>query len=159
LEERSRRPRRTRTATTPLEHQDLVARLRRANPEYSKYKLAIICQRDYGVTLSASTIGRILRRKALFFTPPVRPKGHPSRAKAARLRKPPTWTTKRPGDLVEVDVKHLPCLGSKRYGFVTINVATRHNCRSCCRLAIRLPGGHCLAEGSSRLGNTEGGLM
>lgn len=125
LEARSRRPKHTRTPTTPLIHQDVVCKLRRANPEYSKYKLAVICQRDYGITVSASTVGRIIHRKHLFFTPSVKPKGHPQRAKAARLRKPPDWTTSRLGDLVEVDVKHLPCLGNKRYGFVAIDVATR----------------------------------
>ncbi|HEY5668186.1 MAG TPA: integrase core domain-containing protein [Candidatus Saccharimonadales bacterium] len=125
LEQQSRRPQRTRMPATPLNHQDLVVRLRRANPEYSKYKLAVILKRDYGIVLSASTIGRLIQRKQLFLTPPVKPKRHPQRAKAARLRKPAEWTTKRPGDLVEVDVKHLPCLGDKRYGFVAIDVATR----------------------------------
>lgn len=120
LENLSQRPRHLRQPTTPLAHIDLVRRLRRQNPEYSKYKLAVILQRDHGVTLSPSTVGRIITRYSLFFTPSVKPKGHPDRV--VRRRKPKDLTVKDPGDLVEVDVKHLPMLGTKRYGFVAIDV-------------------------------------
>ena len=38
----------------------LVLRIRRENPTYGKEKIAIILQRDFAVTLSASSVGRIL---------------------------------------------------------------------------------------------------
>lgn len=123
LENLSQRPKHVRQPTTPLLHVDLVRTLRKANPEYSKYKLAVILKRDHGIELSASTVGRIISRYNLFFATPVKPKGHPDRV--VRRRKPKGLAVKSLGDLVEVDVKHLPMLGTKRYGFVVIDVSGR----------------------------------
>lgn len=120
LENLSQRPKRLRQPTTPLVQIDTVRSLRKDNPEYSKYKLAVILKRDHGIILSPSTVGRIITRYDLFFTPPVKPKGHPDRV--VRRRKPKDLVVQVPGDLVEVDVKHLPMLGTKRYGFVAIDV-------------------------------------
>ena len=39
----------------------LVLAIRRANPTYGKDKIAVILKRDHGGTISASTVGRILR--------------------------------------------------------------------------------------------------
>ena len=126
LEARSERPKHVRTPTTPLSVVDLVRTLRKANPELSKYKLAVILKRDHGYSLSASTIGRIIKKHDLFFTPPVKPKGHPKRRQSVqRIRKPKDFAPARPGDLVEFDVKHLPNTGEKRYGFVAIDVVSK----------------------------------
>lgn len=126
LESRSHRPHKLRRPTTPLDVVDLVRRLRRTNPEYSKYKLAVILKRDYGLSLSASTIGRVISRYQLFFSPPVKPKNHPGRlTNLKRLRKPTSFRARVPGDLVEVDLKHLPAVDAKRYGFVAIDVVSK----------------------------------
>ena len=101
----------------------MVRSLRKTNPEFSKYKLAVILKRDYNYNLSASSVGRIISRYNLFFTPPIQRKVHPNRLKSiARIRKPKDLVVENPGDLIEVDVKHLPNLGTKRYGFVAIDV-------------------------------------
>jgi transposase InsO family protein len=126
LEARSHRPVRIRQPLTPLPVVDLVRKLRKANPELSKYKLAVILQKDYGYSLSASSIGRIISRYQLFFQAPVKPKGHPGRRMhTIRLRKPKQLVAARPGDLVEVDVKYLPNTGVRRYGFVAIDVVSK----------------------------------
>lgn len=126
LETVSTRPRHVRKSDVPLAVIDAVRRLRQANPEYSKYKLEVILKRDYGYRLSASTIGRVITRYNLFFSPPIRPKGHPARRKQVeRIRKPRGLRVARPGDLVEFDVKHLPSIGTKRYGFVAIDVVSK----------------------------------
>ena len=126
LEARSERPNKVRQPTTPLLVVDLVRSLRKANPELSKYKLAVILKRDHGYTLSASSVGRIITRYKLFFAPPIQRKGHPGRRQSiARIRKPQGFVPTQPGDLVEVDVKHLPHMNGKRYGFVAIDVVTK----------------------------------
>ncbi len=126
LESRSQRPNHVRTPTTPTTVIDAVKTLRRTNPEYSKYKLAVILKRDYGYSASASTIGRIISRYDLFFAPPVKKKGHPGRQQSiAKLRKPKDFRAISPGDLIEVDVKHLPHINGKRYGFVAVDVITK----------------------------------
>lgn len=119
-------PKHTRIPTTPRPVVDTIKQLRKANPEYSKYKLAVILKRDYGYQVSASTVGRVITRYNLFFTPPVKQKGHPGRRQGiARIRKPQGFVPAGPGDLVEVDVKHLPHINGKRYGFVAIDVVTK----------------------------------
>jgi putative transposase len=126
LESVTTRPKHVRRSDVPLAVVDAVRRLRQANPEYSKYKLEVILKRDYGYQLSASTIGRIISRYNLFFTPPVKPKGHPGRRRSvARIRKPRSFVADKPGRLIEVDVKHLPSNGKKRYGFVAIDVVSK----------------------------------
>lgn len=123
LEARSQRPRRVRQPLTPAPVVDTVKQLRRTNPEFSKYKLAVILERDYGYQVSASTVGRIISRYHLFYAPPVKQKGHPGRRQSvARIRKPKDLVPTKPGELVEVDVKHLPNTGTKRYGFVALDV-------------------------------------
>lgn len=42
-----------------------------------------------------------------------------------RLRKPPDLVITKPGDLVEVDVKHLPNMSQRRYAFVAIDVISK----------------------------------
>jgi transposase InsO family protein len=126
LIDQPKRPKRVRQPLTPILVVDAVRALRKANPEYSKYKLAVILKRDYGYLVSASTIGRVIRRYNLYFSPPVRPKSHPyRRTSIQRLRKPSSLKPSRPGDLIEVDVKHLPHLGNKYYGFVAIDVISK----------------------------------
>lgn len=126
LVDKSHRPTRTRHPTTPRPVIDIVCKLRRENPELSKYKLSVILKREYGHALSPSSVGRIISRYNLFFAPPVKKKNHPGRrGSIARIRKPKDFTPARPGDLIEVDVKHLPHINGRRYAFVAIDVVTR----------------------------------
>lgn len=125
LEARSHRPSQVRQPLTPLPVLAVVRSLRQSNPELSKYKLAVILKKGYDYSLSASSIGRIICRYDLF-NAPIKPKGHPDRLKSiARTRKPKAYLAKQPGDLIEVDVKHLPNTGARRYGFVAIDVVTK----------------------------------
>lgn len=126
LENRSSRPNNLRQSLIPIPVLDIVRMLRKNNPELSKYKLAVILKRDYGYSLSASSIGRIITKYNLFFNSPIKPKNHPMRRQnIAKLRKPKDYAVVNPLDLIEVDVKHLPSLGVKRYGFVAIDVITK----------------------------------
>jgi transposase InsO family protein len=126
LIDQPKRPKTIRQPTTPRPVVDATKQLRRANPEYSKYKLSVILKRDFGYSLSASTVGRIISRYNLFFAPPVKQKGHPGRRQSiARTRKPKDFVPLKPGDLLEVDVKHLPHINGNRYGFVAIDVITK----------------------------------
>lgn len=126
LEARSEHPFHVRQPLTPRPVVDLVRQLRKSNPEYSKYKLAVILKRDHGYSLSASSVGRVITRYQLFFAPTVKPKGHPHRLAALkRMRKPKGLQVAKPGQLLEVDVKHLPGIGVKRYGFVAIDVISK----------------------------------
>lgn len=124
LEDRSARPHRVREPTTSLSVVDLVRKLRTTNPEFSKYKLKVILKRDHNVIISASTVGRIYARYGLFFPTPIKPKGHPQRV-VHKQRLPLEMIVSEPGQLIEVDVKHLPVTGRKHYAFVAIDRVTK----------------------------------
>lgn len=119
LENNSRRPKHLRQSKTPWEQVLLVKKLRTQYPYYSKYKLSVILRRDYGITVSASTVGRIIKKYNLFFKPPYRKKKE--RYAGVRKKLPYDYSIKAPGDLIESDMKHIPFLGQKRYCFVAID--------------------------------------
>lgn len=121
LESFSKRPYKLRKSQIPLEAEDLVVALRKKYPAWSKYKLEVILKRDYGITLSASSIGRILKRRDL-----IKPKESQRRKRAAKRRKlrvSKEFKVKTFGDLVQLDSKHfnLPW-GKKRYQLQVIDV-------------------------------------
>ena len=57
----SKRPKRLNKPRWGEKEMQLVLRLRRADPTYGKFKIAIIMKRDFGVNISESTVGRILK--------------------------------------------------------------------------------------------------
>jgi transposase len=123
LEERFRRPQRFRQSEIPLTHIDLVRKLRKLNPCYSKYKLQVILSRDYDVKLSSSSIGRIIKKYDLFFKPIYKSKKE--RYKYKRNRLPKEFKISNPGDLVQSDTKHVPFFGPKRYFYVITDCLTK----------------------------------
>lgn len=123
LEEVSKRPKRFRPSDIPIEQIDLVCKLRKLNPKFSKYKLRIILLRDYDIDLSDSTIGRIIKRYDLFFKSPYKSKKE--RYKHKRNRLPKGFKILNPGDLVQSDTKHISFFGPKRYFYVIVDCLTK----------------------------------
>lgn len=123
LESQSRRPKTFRISRIPWETIRQIKTLRTKYPYYSKYKLAVILKRDHNVILSASTVGRIIKKHNLFFKLPYpsKKKRYASRRSIERKHLPPDYAMANPGDLIESDTKHLPFLGKKRYAFVAID--------------------------------------
>jgi len=120
LENNSRRPKHSRKSKIPWEQVLLVRKLRTKYPYYSKYKLSVILKRDHSITLSASTVGRIIKKYNLFFKSPYRRKKE-RYASVNRKKLSKDYPIKAPGDLIESDTKHMPFLGQKRYCFVAID--------------------------------------
>lgn len=123
LENKSKKPQRFRRSKIPTEQLSLVKRLRIKYPYYSKYKLAVIMQRDHGTILSSSTIGRIIKKYNLFFKPkyPSKKKRYSPREAVKRHHLPQNYDISLPGDLVESDMKYMPFLGDKRFAFVAVD--------------------------------------
>ena len=78
LKQRSKRPKRVRQSQIPREIRQLILSIRQANPTYGKLKITRILERDHGVKLSDSSVGRILYA---FFE-----QGRVARYRAARKR-------------------------------------------------------------------------
>ncbi len=119
LEDRSRKPRNVRK---PIIAQNIVcevARIRKQYPAWSKYKIQALLPAH--LTISSSTIGRILKRKGL-----INKKISIKRYKAAknpRKRFPRGFKVSCPGDMIQIDTKRIPRIGGKKfYQFTAIDV-------------------------------------
>ena len=66
LEDLSRAPHNRRTPTVPWQTVDLICSIRAQQPAWSKHKIAVILLRDHDIKLSASTVGRVMKRKGLY---------------------------------------------------------------------------------------------
>lgn len=123
LEEKSKKPHRLRKSKVPIEQIDLVREIRKRYPYFSKYKINIILKRDFGLELSPSAIGRIIKRYNLFFAPKYKTKKE--RYRHARSRLPKGFRATVPGELVQSDTKHVPFFGPKRYFYVITDCLTK----------------------------------
>ena len=59
---KSKRPKRFRESKIPQETVNMVETIRKENPTYGKAKIAVIIKRDHAVTISESSVGRILKK-------------------------------------------------------------------------------------------------
>ena len=123
LVEHSRRPNRLREPTTSWQTVQAAVKLRKQYAAWSKYKIRKLME-DEGFKISASTVGRIFTRKGL-----IDKKVSRKRKKAAlhpRARFPYGLKISRPGDLVQMDTKHIVLVGGRKlYQFTVIDVLTK----------------------------------
>jgi transposase InsO family protein len=129
LENKSCRPHNLRPATYDTSFIGLIRKLRTDYPYLSAKKLARVIWRDYGISYSASTIGRIIKRFNLYFRAViVASKKRAKRARQAwKCRKPYNLQrdTILPRKVIEFDMKHIYLGGVKQYAFVAIDVITK----------------------------------
>lgn len=127
LENKSTKPKHVRAPRYTHAQVSLIRHLRTDYPSYSAKKLCRILLRDDGITISAATIGRIIKRFGLYF----RAKVLASRRRAARARqvwkqrKPYQLKADKPHRVIEFDMKHIFLAGIKQYAFVAIDIFTK----------------------------------
>jgi len=125
LEDRSKAPIKRRTSKVTREQASLVVSIRKEHPCWSKHKIAVILARDHAVRLSASTVGRILKRKGLYDANNSQKRRRAARKRAKKLRAEAWMRDLYPGALVQVDTKHLRFNGQKYYQFTATDCFTR----------------------------------
>lgn len=125
LESRSRAPLGRRKSTVPRELVSLVVKIRKEYPAWSKHKIAVILRRDHGVVLSASTVGRILKRKGLYSLGKSRARKRNAKRLLKRKRAEKWRREAYPGSLIQVDTKHLSYAGRTYYQFTAVDCFTR----------------------------------
>ena len=125
LEDLSRAPKTRRISKVPWQTVDLICSIRKEQPAWSKHKVAVILARDHGITLSASAVGRIMKRKGLYDERVSRKRSKAAKRRQQRLRA--EWWMKNafPGCLIQVDTKHLRFAGKKFYQFTAIDCFSR----------------------------------
>ena len=99
-------------------------RIRESYPAWSKHKIAVILARDHGIKLSASTVGRILKRKGLYDARKSAKRGRAARRRARKMRAEAWMRDLYPGALVQVDTKQLRFGGQKYYQFTATDCYT-----------------------------------
>ena len=123
LNEHSRKPKHLRRPTVSWDIVFRTVQLRKQYPAWSKHKLKVLLERE-GINVSASTVGRILKRRGL-----INKKVSQKRRKAAlspKARFPKGLRISEAGDMVQMDTKHIMLPGGKRfYQFTTIDVLTK----------------------------------
>lgn len=114
LEIRSKRPKASRQSTIPHEVISLILRLRQISPTYGKAKITVLLQRDHSITLSESTVGRIITK--LISQSKIKRSASSTRIKRKRrfTSHAKRWEygmkANNPGELVQIDhmsvIKH-----------------------------------------------------
>ncbi len=126
LEDLSRKPHRVRPATYDVNFVALIRKLRTDYPSYSAKKLSVIVLRDYGISYSAATIGRVIKRFMLYFSQVIHLRNHRRGCKRSWVtRKPFSLYANGPGQVIEFDMKHIWSANRRRYAFVAVDVFTK----------------------------------
>lgn len=124
LNDASHRPKILRTMVTNCLVVSEIVKTRKKYLAWSKYKIARILERDKQIIVSASTVGRVLKKKGL-----INPKKSKKRSKAAqhpRKRFPKGFRIHSEGDMVQIDTKHVTLIGGKKiYQFTAIDVLSK----------------------------------
>lgn len=112
LEPKSKRPKRLRKPTTPLSTVNEVSKWRTALPFLGKDKIRHLLSKD-GIKISASTVGRIIKRNKL----PSAPKQHVAKQsrKYRKKRLKHGFEAKRCGEVVGMDTVTIQENGKKKY--------------------------------------------
>lgn len=123
LNEKSHRPKHVRKPTTDWKIVDEIVKTRKEYPAWSKYKIGAILRRK-NILVSASTVGRVLKRKCL-----IDKKVSKKRSKAAKnpkQRYPRGLRITCAGDMAQIDTKFVTLLGGRIiYQFTAIDVLTK----------------------------------
>lgn len=123
LNEQSRKPKRVRQPSVSPDIVFRIVRLRKQYRAWSKYKIKQLLNNE-GITVSSSTIGRVLKRRCL-----IDKKKSQKRRRAAlrpRARFPHGFSISKPGDMLQLDTKYIMLPGGRKlYQFTAIDVLTK----------------------------------
>lgn len=123
LNEKSHRPKNLRTSTTCWGIVNEIVRIRNQYPVWLKYKIVAILKRK-NLVVSASTVGRVLKRKGLIDKRVSRKRY--KAAKNPKQRYPKGLRIYCAGDMLQIDTKFVTMLGGRMiYQFTAIDVLTK----------------------------------
>lgn len=116
LEEKSRRPNRTRQWEVSRMEEFRILRLRRAHMRYGKMKLKVLYEKEYGAPISSWKIQRVIEKHGLYFHP-KKTKALCKKRTANKAKKRITTLKKelRTGFLIALDTVVRYRAGYKRY--------------------------------------------
>ena len=122
LEEHSHRPHRLRQPATSWDTVLEVVKFRKQYPAWSKYKIQVLLPNH--LKTSASTVGRILKRRGMIDKKISRKRQ--KSAKSPRARFPRGMKIACPGDMIQMDTKYIMLIGGRKYyQFTAIDVLSK----------------------------------
>ena len=128
LEPKTRRPKRVRQPTTPTDVVLRIQAFREQYPRWGREKLRVLLQRE-DIVVSAKTIDRTIARlkaRGALREPLRLTKARARKARQERLRRPREFVVEAPGELVQLDTKHVPLGNGKTvYAFAGVDYFTR----------------------------------
>jgi transposase InsO family protein len=123
LNDKSHKPKHLRQQTTDWKIVDEIVKIRKEYPAWSKWKIQSILKRK-NMNVSASTVGRILKRKCLIDKKVSHKKS--KAAKNPKQRYPRGFRITCAGDMIQIDTKFVTLLGGRMiYQFTAIDVLTK----------------------------------
>jgi len=123
LNDKSHKPNHLRQQTTSWQIVDEVVKTRIEYPAWSKWKIQVVLKRK-NMIVSASTVGRILKRKCLIDKKVSKKKS--KAAKNPKQRYPRGFRIICAGDMVQIDTKFVTLVGGRLiYQFTAIDVLTK----------------------------------
>jgi transposase InsO family protein len=123
LNDKSHKPKNVRRPTTDWQVVSEIVKTRKQYPAWGKYKIGRVLSRQ-NIVVSASTVGRVLKRKGLIDKKVARKRS--KAAKNPKKRFPRGFKIAWAGDMVQMDTKHICLIGGKKiYQFTAIDVLTK----------------------------------
>lgn len=123
LNDLSHKPKNLRRPTTSWEIITEVVKIRKQYPAWSKYKIQALLKQKQ-ISISASTIARILKRKGLIIKKISRKRQ--KAAKSPRKRFPHGFKINNAGDMIQMDTKEISLIGCRKiHQFTAIDVLTK----------------------------------
>ncbi len=123
LNDKSHRPKNLREPTTDWIVVNEIVKIRKQYPAWSKYKIKRILSRQ-NIFTSASTVGRVLKRKELIDKKISRKRS--KSAKSPRKRFPKGLRIASMGDMVQIDTKYIMLPGGRKfYQFTAVDVLSK----------------------------------
>lgn len=107
LKRRSTRPKQVRKSAIPPSTMALIKQLRHQNPTYGKNKITVLLKRDHALTLSESSVGRVLKKlietQQIIRSISATPCKKRRRFKGYAQRWQYGMKAKKPGEMIQVD--------------------------------------------------------
>ncbi len=125
LYDRPRTPKNKRKPTVRNKYQQIIIKVRKKHPTWSKEKIAKYLEVEKGIKVSPSTVYRVLKQTNLIERVKSKKIERKNKKKANKKRIRKGLKATFPGEVVQIDVKHLPQKGRTYYQFTAIDKYTR----------------------------------